>query len=88
MTLSFPNPSRAYDETRKAVRFWGYDQSMEASFFVSAKALQLLKPGTSDSGTALLDVFDSNRPRILEAAVKIYGRGRNGGFYQLGPSDF
>ena len=42
MSLTFPNPSRSYDATRRAVRFWGYDSSMEASFFVSADALKTL----------------------------------------------
>ena len=42
MALTFPNPSRSYDATRRAVRFWGYDSSMEASFFVSADALKNL----------------------------------------------
>ena len=30
MALSFPNKSRAFDATRRAVRFWGYDSAMEA----------------------------------------------------------
>ena len=88
MTISFPNPSRAYDASRRAIRFWGYDQSMEASFFVSAEALQRLKPGTSSNEAALLEAFDSNRQLICKAAAKVYGRGRNGFSHQLGPSDF
>jgi Protein of unknown function (DUF1488) len=32
MTLGFPNQSRFYDATRLAVRFWGHDSAMEASF--------------------------------------------------------
>ncbi len=40
MPLIFPNPSRAYDATRRAVRFWGHDSAMEASFYVSEDALQ------------------------------------------------
>ena len=35
MTINFPNPSRSYDATRRAVRFWGHDSAMEASFFVA-----------------------------------------------------
>ena len=34
MALSFPNQSRSFDATRCAVRFWGHDSRMEASFFV------------------------------------------------------
>jgi Protein of unknown function (DUF1488) len=44
MSLSFPNQSRFYDATRCAVRFWGHDSAMEASFFVTADALKRIKP--------------------------------------------
>jgi hypothetical protein len=27
MAISFPNRSRSYDATRRAVRFWGHDRS-------------------------------------------------------------
>jgi len=27
--VTFPNVSRSYDATRRAVAFWGYDRSME-----------------------------------------------------------
>jgi hypothetical protein len=88
MTISFPNASRFYDHTRNAVRFWGYDQSMEASFFVSAEALRRLMPGTADNETALLQAFDRNCSRIREAAARIYGSGHKGGSYDLHPSNF
>jgi hypothetical protein len=45
MPLSFPNESRAYDATRRAVRFWGNDSAMELSFFVTEDALKRLHPG-------------------------------------------
>ncbi|MFZ0722899.1 MAG: DUF1488 family protein, partial [Xanthobacteraceae bacterium] len=44
MTLSFPNQSRFYDATRRAVRFWGNDSAIEASFFVDADALKKIEP--------------------------------------------
>ncbi|MDP2334010.1 MAG: DUF1488 family protein [Reyranella sp.] len=34
MSLYFPNESRYYDAALHAVRFWGRDGAMEASFFV------------------------------------------------------
>jgi hypothetical protein len=40
MPITFPNPSRSYDASIGAVRFWGYDRAMEASFFVTVAALQ------------------------------------------------
>ena len=33
MLLSFPNQSRSYDATLRAVRFWGHDGAMEVAFF-------------------------------------------------------
>lgn len=39
MKLTFPNPSRSFDESGKRVRFWGYDRAIEVSFFVEAEAL-------------------------------------------------
>ena len=88
MTIRFPNASRFYDPTRDAVRFWGYNQSMETSFFVSTAALQQLAPGTPRREDALLAVFDSNRARICDAATKVYGRGRPGISYDLTPANF
>ena len=37
--LNFPNQSRVFDPTRRAVRFWGHDSAMEWSFFVTEDAL-------------------------------------------------
>ena len=88
MTINFPNTSRSYDNKRNAVRFWGYDQSMEASFFISADALQGLKPGASGDEGSLLQAFDSHRAQICETAAKLYGRSRKSGSYDLHRSDF
>jgi len=44
VTLQFPNHSRSYDRTRQAVRFWGYDTSIEYSFFVTVDALERVEP--------------------------------------------
>ncbi len=88
MTINFPNPSRSFDATRNAVRFWGHDKSMETSFFISAEALQRLVPSAANNETELLAAFDRNRPRICAAAAKIYGRGQKGGSYDLHASDF
>jgi hypothetical protein len=87
MALSFPNLSRSYDATRRAVRFWGYDSAMEASFFVAADALQRLQPGAQPDEPGLLGAFDANRETIYAAAGKVYGRG-NRGSYDLVASDF
>ena len=88
MAINFPNPSRTYDTRRNAVHFWGHDQSMETSFYISADALHQLMPDAGHDETALLAVFDRNCPRIREAAAKIYGSGKKGGSYDLHPSHF
>lgn len=88
MTINFPNASRFYDNTRHAVRFCGYDQSMEASFFISAEALQRLSPDAPNEETALLQTFDRNCTRIRAAAAKLYGSGQKGGSYDLHASHF
>jgi hypothetical protein len=88
MSIGFPNASRCYDATRNAVRFWGHDQSMETSFFISAEALQQLMPEAAFNEIALLEAFDRNRARICAAAARIYGDGRKGGSYDLHPSNF
>ncbi len=87
MTLSFPNQSRFYDATRRAVRFWGHDSAMEASFFVNADALKQLKPDMPFEEGGLLSAFDSNRKLIYAAAAKVYGRRRKGS-YDLIAADF
>jgi hypothetical protein len=88
MAINFPNPSRSYDSTRKAVHFWGHDQAMETSFYISVDALHRLMPGAGHDESALLAAFDRNCPRIREAAARLYGSGKKGGSYDLHPSHF
>ena len=87
MALTFPNESRSYDTTRRAVRFWGYDSAMEASFFVSEDALKRVQPDMSFDEASLLGAFDANRAAICAAAAKVYARGRKGS-YDLVTADF
>lgn len=87
MTLSFPNQSRAYDATRRAVRFWGHDSAMEASFFVTEDALKQLQPNIAFDEPGLLSAFDANRNLIYAAAARVYARGRKGS-YDVVSSDF
>ena len=86
MALMFPNQSRSYDATRRAVRFWGHDSAMEWSFFVTAQALRHVHPAMVQDEAGMLGAFDSNRDRICAAAVKLYRRGRKGS-YELGAED-
>ena len=59
--LNFPNQSRIFDPTRRAVRFWGHDSAMEWSFFASEEALKRLQPETDRDEAGLLLAFDANR---------------------------
>jgi Protein of unknown function (DUF1488) len=87
MSVNFPNQSRSYDATRRSVRFWGYDRSMENSFFVAVDALKRIQPDMQPDEAALLRAFDSNRELIYAAAVKVYARGRKGS-YDINATDF
>jgi hypothetical protein len=83
----FPNRSRSFDATRRAVRFWAYDSAMEASFFVTEDALKHIQPDARLDEVGLLGAFDANRERIQAAAAKVHQRGRKGS-YDLVASDF
>jgi Protein of unknown function (DUF1488) len=85
--VAFPNGSRSYDATRLAVRFWGYDQSMEVSFFVAEDVLRRLRSPTAAKYNDILEVFDAHRYRIYEVAATVYARGARGS-YDLQANDF
>ncbi|HVO95363.1 MAG TPA: DUF1488 domain-containing protein [Terriglobales bacterium] len=80
MAITFPNRSRSYDETRRAVHFWGYDRSMESSFFIMADTLKQMQPGLRLDAVEILRAFDVNRERIYAIAAKVYARGRRGSY--------
>jgi hypothetical protein len=85
--LNFPNQSRVFDPSRRAVRFWGYDSAMEWSFFVTEGALKRLQPNMGNDEVSVLRAFDDNRNAIHVAAMRAYKRERKG-FYELGATDF
>ena len=86
MAINFPNRSRSYDATRRAVRFWGYDRSMESSFFIMEDALRQMQPDLQSDAIDILHAFDVNRERIYSIAAKVYARGRRG-TYDLNAGD-
>ena len=63
MALGFPNESRYYDEAMHAVRFWGHDGAMEASFFVGGEALTKLQADyrLKATGTITPETLDALR---------------------------
>jgi len=87
MALTFPNLSRSFDATRRAVRFWGYDGAMEFSFFVTEDALKRVAPGMRCDSAGILSTFDNNRDVICRTAVKVFARGRRGS-YDVVADDF
>ena len=87
MALSFPNRSRSYDETRRAVRFWGYDSVIECAFLMTEGALKRVWPAAPLDESGLLSAFDANRDLIHAAAAKAYAKERKGS-YDLVAADF
>ena len=78
MTLSFPNPCRSFDAVRSRVCFWGYDRTIEISFFVGEEALKRLCPDMAGAEAGFLKAFDAMRDRIHEMADKVYARAGKG----------
>jgi len=85
--VTFPNISRCYDAPRRAVAFWGYDRSMERSFFVTWDALARIQPNLNSGEVGMLSAFDNNRNLIHQIAAKVYGRGQKA-VYVLNTVDF
>ena len=89
MKITFPNPSRSYDATKNQVRFWGYDSTIEITFFIEAEALQKLCPELRNVEAGFLDAFDATRKRIHQVADKVYSHGKSGSYaYILVADDF
>ena len=86
MPLSFPNQSRSYDATLRAVRFWAHDGAMEVSFFVNEDTLKRIEPSMRSDESGPLNAFDSHRPLIYAVATKVYLRSRKGS-YELTAAD-
>ena len=91
MRLNFPNTSRSFDNDKCRVRFWGYDQTIEISFYVECDALKQLCPKMGIAEKEFLEAFDKMLNRIHEVANKVYinGAGGKGSYaYVLSAIDF
>jgi len=91
MRLSFPNTSRSFDSDKCRVRFWGYDQTIEVSFYVGCDALKRLCPKMDNVEQGILASFDKMLSRIHEVANKVYisgGGGKGSYAYVLTADDF
>jgi hypothetical protein len=91
MKLTFPNPSRSFDDGRNCVRFWGYDRTIEVSFCIDFSALTRLCPGVDPAEAGCLKAFDEGRERIHEVADEAFvqgGSGKGAYAYVLSAKDF
>lgn len=91
MKLTFPNPSRSFDDVRNCVRFWGYDRTIEVAFCVDSGALMRLCPDMKPAEAGCLKAFDEVRERIHEVADEAFvrgGRGKGAYAYVLSAKDF
>lgn len=89
-SIQFPNSSRSYDESRNRICFWGYDKTMEVSFFVGSDAIQSIQKGAGSSKIELLSAFDSALERIHKVAQEVYSKNNRQGRYScvLSADDF
>ena len=88
MTLNFPNPTRSFDEMRKAVRFVGHDGIFEIQFFVEAGALaDGAARGREMTETKCLSAFDRSRASIHDVAREAYSN-KHLNSYTLSAADF
>ncbi|MDH7797558.1 MULTISPECIES: DUF1488 domain-containing protein [unclassified Beijerinckia] len=86
MTLTFPNPSRSFDQARNAIRFTAHDGLFEVPFYVAIDALA--KSGNRASSEAeCLKAFDAARSSVQDAARAAYTNGHRG-FYMLKAVNF
>ncbi|MER8898862.1 DUF1488 domain-containing protein [Mesorhizobium sp. M0676] len=87
MSLTFPNPSRFYDEAGKRIRFVGHDGMFQISFSVAADALSKAPSGTATAEATYLAAFDTASSCIHDIASKAYARTRKS-IYVLTAADF
>lgn len=91
MAIHFPNSSRSFDENKNRVCFWGYDETIEITFYVGIEALQKIRSGVGTSEPELLAAFDASVDRIHQVAVRVYAnssKGRGTYTYILHAEDF
>lgn len=72
MTLAFPNPTRAYDETRGLIRFIGHDGLNQVLFLLPVAVFDREGATSRRMEREYLLAFDRLRDRILTAARQAY----------------
>lgn len=86
MSLSFPNPTRSYNERNHCVRFFGHDGTKEIAFRVDVVAFSTTSRASGDEA-AFLAAFDAVRIKIQSVAREAYSNGRML-YYALSARDF
>lgn len=86
--LSFPNPSRSFDENGARIRFWGYDGPIEVTFFLEVVALKKCDQKMALTEDAILASFDRALEKVRSVANKVYTRRRRSSIYIITSSDF
>ncbi|MDF2372105.1 MAG: DUF1488 domain-containing protein [Rhizobiaceae bacterium] len=77
MSLTFPNPSRSYDDALDRIRFIGHDGMFQIAFFVEIDALAKTTKNLVRTEAGYLEAFDAARSAIERVALKAYSRDRN-----------
>ncbi len=72
MPLEFPNSSRSFDESKNRINFWGYDRTIEVSYFIGVDALKRFNQKVATQEAELLKVFDSEIEKIHKVAANVY----------------
>lgn len=89
MRLNFPNQSRSFDDNKNRVCFWGYDQTIEVTFYVKIDALKRLCQKMSETEAGYLLAFYTVRSKIEKVANNIYERDNKRAFsYILSAVEF
>ena len=91
ITIEFPNSSRSYDQSKHRVCFWGYDKTIEVTFYIGVEALQKISQLAGSTETELLAEFDAGLEKIHQVAAQVYAnssRGQGTYSYVLTAKDF
>lgn len=80
MSISFPNPSRSYDNQSHRIRFVGHDGMFQISFAITVDALSSTSSGPLDGEADFLRAFDAAHEAIQGIARKAYSKTRKSSY--------
>ena len=70
MKLSYPNPCRSFDASHRRDCFWGYDSTIEISFYVGTDAFKWLCMANSyfmrQLAHAEIEIFQRVKRTVLD----------------------